>query len=51
MKKYIKLNIGDEHLSWGNFCRVIKEYAVNKTSALQIEIFCTVFNDLEYEPV
>lgn len=44
MKKYIKLNIGDEHLSWGNFCRVIKEYAVNKTSALQIEIFCTVFN-------
>lgn len=44
MKKYIKLNIDDNHLSWGNFCRIIKEYAVNKTSALQIEVFCTIFN-------
>lgn len=44
MKKYIKLNVDDNHLSWGNFCRVIKEFAVNKTSALQIEIFCTIFN-------
>ncbi len=44
MKKYLKLNANDKHLSWGNFTRTIKEFAVNKTSALQIEIFCTIFN-------
>jgi TPR repeat protein len=44
MKKSIKLNIDDNHLSWGNFCRIIKENSINKTSALQIEIFCTIFN-------
>lgn len=44
MKKYIKLNNNNNHLSWGNFTRIIKEYSKNKTSALQVEIFCTVFN-------
>lgn len=44
MKKYIKLNNNDNHLSWGNFTRIIKEYTTNKTSALQVEIFCTIFN-------
>ena len=47
MKKYIKLNIDDTHLSWGNFTRVIKEHTINKTSALQVEIFCTIF-DIPY---
>lgn len=47
MKKYIKLNIDDNHLSWGNFTRVIKENTINKTSALQVEIFCTIF-DITY---
>ena len=44
MKKYIKLNDNDNHLSWGNFTRIVKEYTVNKSSALQVEIFCTVFD-------
>ena len=47
MKKYIKLNIDDNHLSWGNLTRVIKENTINKTSALQVEIFCTIF-DIPY---
>ena len=47
MKKYIKLNNNDNHLSWGNFTRIIKENTTNKTGALQIEIFCTVF-DIPY---
>ena len=44
MKKYIKLNNNDNHLSWGNFTRIIKEYTINKSSAMQVEIFCTIFN-------
>lgn len=44
MKPYIKLNIDDLHLSIGNLCRIIKDLATNKTSALQSEIFCTLFN-------
>lgn len=44
MKKYIKLNTDDNHLSWGNFTRIVKENTINKTSALQVEIFCTIFN-------
>lgn len=42
-KKYLKLNNNDEHLSFGNFCRLIKEQSQNKSSALQSEIFCTLF--------
>ena len=44
MKKYIKLNNNDNHLSWGNFTRIVKEYSKNKTSAMQVEIFCAIFN-------
>lgn len=44
MKKYIKLNNSNNHLSWGNFTRIVKEYSTNKTSAMQVEIFCTIFN-------
>ena len=43
-KKYLKLNIDDNHLSLGNLFRCIKEEAINKSSALQLELFCTLFN-------
>jgi TPR repeat protein len=43
-KKFIKLNIDDNHLSFGNLCRLIKTQAKNKSSAMQSEIFCTLFN-------
>ncbi len=42
-KKYIKLNNNDEHLSLGNLFRLIKDSSKNKTSALQTELFCTLF--------
>lgn len=44
MKKHIKLNNNDNHLSWGNFTRIVKEHSKSKTSAMQVEIFCTIFN-------
>lgn len=45
MKKYIKLNNNDNHLSWGNFTRIIKENTINKLGALQVEIFSTIFDN------
>lgn len=47
MKKHIQLNNNDNHLSWGNLTRIIKENTINKASALQTEIFCTIF-DIPY---
>ena len=44
MKKYIKLNNNDNHLSLGNFTRIIKENTINKTSAMQTEVFNALFN-------
>lgn len=44
VKKYIKLNVDDNHLSLGNLFRCIKEISVNKSSALQIELFCVLFD-------
>ena len=44
MKKYIKLNNTNEHLSLGNFFNVIKKLSKNKSSAIQTELFCTLFN-------
>lgn len=46
-KSYIKMNNNDEHLSIGNLFRIIKESSKNKTSALQSEIFCDLFQ-IEY---
>lgn len=43
-KKYIKLNNNNNHLSLGNFTRIIKENSLNKTYANQINIFCTILN-------
>jgi len=45
-KNYIKMNNTDDQLSLGNLFRVIKDLAKNKSSALQTEIFCILF-DLE----
>ncbi len=42
-KQFIRLNNNDEHLSLGNLFRIIKESAKNKTSALQSELFCILF--------
>ena len=43
-KKYIKMNDNNNHLSIGNFCRIIKENSLNKSYAGQSEIFSTIFN-------
>lgn len=45
-KQYMKMNNNDEHLSIGNLFRIIKDSSKNKTSALQSELFCILF-DLE----
>lgn len=42
-KQYIKMNDNDKYLSLGNLFRLIKEISKNKSSALQGEIFCVLF--------
>jgi len=44
MSNFVKLNINDNHLSLGNFVRIIKEESTNKNIALQADIFCSIFN-------
>jgi len=44
MSNFVKLNINDNHLSLGNFVRIIKEESTNKNIALQSDIFCSIFN-------
>lgn len=41
---YVKLNNNDNHLSLGNLFNAIKKISINKTSAIQTEIFCTIFS-------
>ena len=41
---YIKLNNNPYHLSLGNLFNEIKSISINKTSAIQTEIFCILFN-------
>lgn len=43
-KKYLKLNDNYSHLSLGNIINVIKNESKNKTSAVQSEVFCAIFN-------
>ena len=43
-KEYIKLNNNDNHLSFGNFFRIVKSIAKNKSSAMQSELFCVLFS-------
>ncbi len=42
-KQYIRMNNNDEHLSLGNLFRLVKDFSKNKTSALQSELFCILF--------
>ena len=44
MNNYIKLNDNYNHLSLGNLFNLIKDNAKNKSSAIQSEIFCLIFN-------
>ena len=41
---YIKLNNNLNHLSLGNILNIIKNNSKNKSSAIQTEIFCIIFN-------
>lgn len=52
MKKYVKMN-KNNYLSLGNLFNIIKKNALNKDSAMQIEIFCALFNinDINYTTV
>ena len=43
-KNYIKMNIDNNHLSFGNLCKIIKDISINKTSACQSEVFIALFN-------
>lgn len=43
-RKYIKLNDGYSFLSLGNIVNVIKEESKNKSSAIQSQIFCAIFD-------
>lgn len=42
--EYIKLNNNDNHLSLGNLFNKIKKISKNKSSAIQTELFCIIFN-------
>ena len=44
MKNFVILNNNNEHLSLGNFFRVIKEYSNAKNTFLQSDLFCEIFN-------
>jgi len=46
-RKYIKINDNFSHLSLGNIISAIKDESKNKTSAIQSEVFCILFN-LDY---
>lgn len=46
-KKFIKLNDSYSHLSLGNIINIIKDESKNKTSAIQSEVFCALF-DINY---
>ena len=41
---YIKLNNNYNHLSLGNLFNIIKQNSKNKSSAIQTELFCLLFN-------
>lgn len=43
-RKYIKLNDNYSHLSLGNIISTIKDESKNRTSAIQSEVFCAIFN-------
>lgn len=49
-KNYIKLNNNNNHLSIGNIFRIIKDETRNKNNALQVEIFCIIFDIEDISP-
>ncbi len=42
-KRFIKMNTGKDYLSLGNLFNIIKDTAYNKMSAMQVELFCVLF--------
>ncbi len=46
-RKYVKLNDNYSHLALGNIINTIKDVSKNKSSAIQSEVFCAIFN-LDY---
>lgn len=44
MPNFIKLNNNNSHLSLGNLFNSIKKISINKSSAIQTEIFCILFS-------
>lgn len=47
-KNYIKMNDNDNYLSLGNVINAIKKVSINKNTALQSEIFASLFNVNNY---
>ena len=43
-KNYIKMNENKNYLSLGNLFNLIKKIAKSKSSALQLEIFASIFD-------
>ena len=43
-KNFIKMNNNQNQLSLGNFCRIVKELAQNKSFANQTEVFYCLFD-------
>lgn len=43
MNKYIKMNANKNYLSLGNFFNIIKKYSKNSNTAIQIELFSSIF--------
>lgn len=41
--KYMKMNNNQNHLSLGNFCRLVKEQSLNKSLAGQPDVFYAIF--------
>ncbi len=44
MKNYVKMNENKNYLSLGNMFNIIKKISVSPRSAMQSEIFCSLFN-------
>jgi|GEM_PF-6153090 len=43
-KNFIRLNINDNYLSFGNFFRILKEESNNSASFWQADLFSIIFN-------
>ena len=43
-KKFVKMNDNKNYVSLGNLFNIIKKYSKVSASAMQTEIFCSLFN-------